>query len=440
MPIASPIIGQNDGDAPSDSQSPMSSPKPPSNGPGDPPQQGRTRDLEQNNDLPSDGPPPDAYSAFSAGERRLLTAVVGFSMLFSPLSANIYFPAIDELQSALGTSAQNINLTITSYLVLQAVAPVLFGDVADSIGRRPVFLVMFAIYIVANLALALQNSFPALLTLRMLQSLGCSATVAISYGVVADVATPAQRGSMLGFAMIATNLGPALAPVIGGVLVDHAGWRWIFWFLLICGVCVLLLVFLLLPETARHIVNNGFSVPSKWRQPFISVVSSVKIPKAAGRKSVPELSQSRPRRFPNPLRSLRILFYRDSSIVVSMSGLFYLIYYCVQASITSIFKALYQLSDTNIGLCYLAIGVGVVLGGLSNGKMMDWNYKRTARSIGHTVDKVRGDDLLKFPIEKARMNSMVFLTLGCAGLLVGYGWVLAHKVVCSRSVCSTPRS
>lgn len=389
---------------------------------------------------PADEPQPveeEAYSAFSTREKHLLTAVVGFSMLFSPLSANIYFPAIDVLQSALHTTVQNINWTITAYLVFQAIAPVLFGDLADSIGRRPVFLSMFTIYIIANLALALQNSFPALLALRMLQSLGCSATVAISYGVVADVATPAERGSMLGFAMIATNLGPALAPVIGGILADHAGWRWIFWFLLICGVFVFLLLFFLLPETARGIVGNGFSVPSAWRQPFISVVTSINIPKAAGRlPPITEPTQVCKLRFPNPLRSLQILFYRDSFIVVAMSGIFYLIYYCIQASITPIFKAVYGLTDTNIGLCYLAIGVGVVLGGLFNGKLMDWNYRRTAKSIGHTVDKVKGDDLSRFPIEKARMKSMISLNLICAALLVGYGWVLAYDVV--RRCLSSP--
>ncbi|CAI7659392.1 unnamed protein product [Penicillium palitans] len=262
----------------------------------------------------------EAYSVFSTREKRLITAVVGFSMLFSPLSANIYFPAVDELQSALHTSAQNMNLTITSYLVFQAISPALFGDMADSIGRRPVFLSMFAIYMVANLALALQNRFSALQVLRMLQSLGCSATVAISYGVVADLATPGERGSMLGFAMVATSLGPALAPVVGRVLVDHAGWRWFFWFLLICGACVFFLVFFLLPETARYIVGNGISLPSRWRQPFISVIINIRTPKAAGHTPILESSKSRGLRFPNPLRSLRILFYKDSFIVISMSG------------------------------------------------------------------------------------------------------------------------
>ncbi|KAK3905374.1 major facilitator superfamily transporter [Staphylotrichum tortipilum] len=160
----------------------------------------------KNAEPPSDSSP--AYSVFTRWERRMMVLLVGFAMLFSPLTANIYFPAMSKLEADLGTSAQLINLTVMSYLVLQAVAPALFGDLADAVGRRPAFLSMFALYSVANLGLALQHSFPALLTLRMMQSLGASATVAVPYGLVADIVTAAERGGVIGASMVATNLGP----------------------------------------------------------------------------------------------------------------------------------------------------------------------------------------------------------------------------------------
>jgi MFS family permease len=100
------------------------------------------------------------------------------------------------------TSAQLINLTVTAYVVLQGIAPALFGELSDKVGRRPVYVVSFGIYVTANVGLALQDRYAALLLLRMLQSLGASATVAIGYGVVADIATPAERGRVLGPAMV----------------------------------------------------------------------------------------------------------------------------------------------------------------------------------------------------------------------------------------------
>ncbi|KAI0521380.1 chloramphenicol resistance protein [Xylaria bambusicola] len=369
----------------------------------------------------------DRYSLFNPGEKKLITAIIGLSMIFSPLTANIYFPGLVLIQEDLNITPELVDLTITSYLIVQGISPVLFGDAADLFGRRPVFIVMFSVYVVANIALALQNSFVALLVLRMVQSLGCSATIAIAYGVIADVSTPAERGSMQGVAITAANVGPVLAPVIGGALVSQAGWHWVFWFLLIAGGVVLIMIVMFLPETARNIVGNGKVLPAKWGQPLVSIIFGIRMPKAS-QTFAAEPPQKRPARMLNPLRSFRILFYKDSFIVLLLSGIFYLIYYCVQASITNKLKEIYGFDESVIGACYLAIGVGVIIGGFVNGKVMNYNYKRQARSIGHQVDKVKGDNLQDFPIEKARTRSMVFLNVAHLATLAAYGWLLQKRV------------
>ncbi|KAI0432792.1 chloramphenicol resistance protein [Xylaria sp. FL1042] len=369
----------------------------------------------------------ECYSIFSSREKKLITAIIGLSMVFSPLTANIYFPGLVQIQKDLHVTSELVDLTITSYLIVQGISPVLFGDAADLFGRRPVFMVMFSVYVVANIALALQDSFVALLILRMLQSLGCSATIAISYGVIADVSTPAERGSMQGIAITAGNVGPVLAPVIGGALMSRAGWHWVFWFLLISGGVVLIMIVFFLPETARNIVGNGKTLPTKWRKPLVSSLFGIQIPKA-GQPSTTESPTKKPTRTLNPLRSFRILFYKDSFLVLLISGVFYLIYYCVQASITNELKEIYGFDEAVIGACYLAIGVGVIIGGFVNGKLMNYNYKRQARDIGHRVDKVSGDNLTKFPIEQARTRSIVFLNVLHLGTLAAYGWLLQKRV------------
>jgi MFS family permease len=87
-----------------------------------------------------------------------------------------------------------INLTITSYMIFQALAPTFFGGLADTMGRRPVYILLFIIYLGANIGLALQRSFAALLILRMLQSTGSSGVIALANGVVADIAHAGERG------------------------------------------------------------------------------------------------------------------------------------------------------------------------------------------------------------------------------------------------------
>jgi MFS family permease len=88
---------------------------------------------------------------------------------------------------------------------------------SDHGGRRPSFLICFSIYIVANIGLALQTNYVALLILRCVQAAGSSATIALSMAVVADIATSAERGSYTGYATAGILIGPAFGPTLGGI-------------------------------------------------------------------------------------------------------------------------------------------------------------------------------------------------------------------------------
>lgn len=94
--------------------------------------------------------------------------------MFSSLCSYIYYPAITAVAADLGVSVSLVNLTITSYLLVAAVAPAFMGDMADQSGRRPIYILMFTLLISANIGIALQKSYSALFVLRMLQSAGSS--------------------------------------------------------------------------------------------------------------------------------------------------------------------------------------------------------------------------------------------------------------------------
>lgn len=143
----------------------------------------------------SSGP---AYSVFSSRQRQFIVFMVACAGFFSPLSANIYFPALNSLSADLKVSNELINLSLTSYMIFQGLAPTVFGDLADMTGRRPTYILGFVIYIGANVGLALQNNYAALLILRCLQSTGSSGTVALGNGVVADIASSGERGRFMG--------------------------------------------------------------------------------------------------------------------------------------------------------------------------------------------------------------------------------------------------
>lgn len=133
-------------------------------------------------------------------------------------------------------------------------------------------------------------------------------------------------------------------------------------------------------------------------------------------------------RMANPSACLRILFWRDTALVLWMSSSPYAVWYCIQTSIPLIYKDTYGFNELQIGLTYLPGATGVILGSYLNGKMMDRNYRVTARSIGRSIDKVSGDDLDDFPIEKARARGSFYLLIVYICALAGYGWVVRRRV------------
>ena len=169
-------------------------------------------------------------SIFTRRHKRLLTSILILAMLASPLTATIYLLLLPLLAVQFNVSIRSINLTITIYVLFQAVSPLLLATASDSFDRRAIYLATYAIYTVASLGLALKrHSYAALLILRVLQSLGAPAVLAVAFGVVADVCPPAKRGAMLGPTQGAAYSAVCFGPVTGGwVSLSSGGSAWVF--------------------------------------------------------------------------------------------------------------------------------------------------------------------------------------------------------------------
>ena len=117
-----------------------------------------------------------SYSSFPKTQKWLIILLATFAATFSPLSSFIFFPAVTALSKSLHVSIARIDLTITSYMIVAGIAPAILGDLADTVGRRPVYLLMMSIYSAADVGLALQKNWAALFVLRMIQSAGSAGT------------------------------------------------------------------------------------------------------------------------------------------------------------------------------------------------------------------------------------------------------------------------
>jgi multidrug resistance protein len=306
---------------------------------------------------------------------------------------------------------------------------------SDQSGRRLSFIVCFLIFICANIGLALQTNYAALLVLRMLQAVGCSASIALTVAVVADLATSAERGKFMGYATAGLLFGPAFGPTIGGVLVQFLGWRSIFWFLAIYA-GVLLVVFVgFFPETCRNVVGNG-SVPARGvSQSVLGHLQQRRLDRArvahggedveAGGEAI--VTAQKKFAFPNPLRTLKILGEKESCIVLLYNGLFFTGMMMTSAVIPDLFNIAYGLDELKIGLCYIALGTGSLISALTMGHVVDWNFARHARLNGIEIAQGKQQDLRLIPIERIRLEVVVPGHVIGTLALIAFGWTIKYE-------------
>ncbi|KAI2472268.1 MFS general substrate transporter [Annulohypoxylon bovei var. microspora] len=373
----------------------------------------------------------ELYSVFSAAQQTYLTYLLGFTMILSTLTATIYFPLIPMLSKQFHVSIQAINLTITVYAVVQAVSPGIFASVADSFGRRPVLLVLVALYALGSLGLALnRDNYAALIALRALQSIGGSAIPTLAYGIAADVVPTAERGRMLGPMLSTCNGISAVGPVIGGaVALGTSGVQWVFWALLIISVLCFLVAGFTLPETARCVVGNG-SKPAVgiWRTWWSLIRSGqTKETDSISGASDPQVTGKEKWRPGIAFASLRILLYKDASAVLWMVALTYSIYYTFQVAIPVIFSEIYSYNELEIGLVFLPGLAGMTIGGMIAGKLVDINYAVVAKKHNFSAEN-NLHDLGEFPIEAARYRNCLAFVVFETILIIGYGWAVYYRV------------
>ena len=296
-------------------------------------------------------------------------------------------------------------------------------------------IVSYIVYIGANIGLALQNSYGALMGLRAVQATGASATVALTMGVLSAIVTPAERGTFLAYARAGVMLAPSIGPILGGVLAQFLGWRSIFWFLVILSGVYIIPYALFVPETNRKIVGNGSIPPQSWmNKSGLDVLRSVKAESDSStddrseipRKDAPIAQKPRRRRFPRPWKSLTIALNKDVALGLYFTSILMAAYYAIISTTPTLFSQIYHYNSLQIGLCYIPSGVAATLAAAINGKTQDWNFRRLAKKHNIPFDKRKDMDLRNFPIERCRILPIIPSLIIMCATCVTYGFGLQY--------------
>ena len=168
----------------------------------------------------------------------------------SQLALTIYLPALPSIAQHFGVPYGTAQLTLSIYLLAFAFAQLAVGPLSDRIGRRPVLLGALAIFVAASIACALAVSIEMLIGARLAQACGACGGVVLGRAIVRDSRSTQEAPRAMGYMASGMALGPALAPLLGGQVLVLFDWRATFWLTAIVGAVVLVLMILILGETA----------------------------------------------------------------------------------------------------------------------------------------------------------------------------------------------
>lgn len=174
-----------------------------------------------------------------------LTVLLVVASLMTPLSLDMYTPAVPHMAEHFNADAGTVNLTLVGYFLFFAVGLLVFGPLSDRCGRRPVLLAGMAAYTAASALCALSFDIWMLVAFRVMQALGAGAVSAVSTAVVKDAFAADKRETVLTVVQVMFVVGPVLAPVVGALVLQVADWRMTFVVLAAIGAacCVFAVLF-----------------------------------------------------------------------------------------------------------------------------------------------------------------------------------------------------
>jgi DHA1 family bicyclomycin/chloramphenicol resistance-like MFS transporter len=181
----------------------------------------------------------------------LLLVLLALLSAFTPLSIDMYLPALPTIVSDLGSTAGDIQLTLSAFMLAFGFGQIFYGPAGDRFGRRWVILSGITVYIATTIGCAFAAEAGQLVLLRFLQGLAACGSVVLARTMVRDLAEREQAARAMSLIMACSSLAPMLAPLIGSQVLALWGWRAIFWVLAGIGVMGFAFAALRLPETLR---------------------------------------------------------------------------------------------------------------------------------------------------------------------------------------------
>ena len=178
-----------------------------------------------------------------------LAALLATLVMLGPFSIDLYLPAFGAIGGEFGVPPVALQATLSAYLFAYAFMMLWHGALSDALGRRPVVLAGLVVYAVATLGCAIAGNIESLLLVRALQGLSAGAGLVVGRAIIRDRYHGSEAQKVMSQITLVFSIAPAVAPVVGGILLNTLGWRSIFWVLFAFTLAVLAWTARSLPAT-----------------------------------------------------------------------------------------------------------------------------------------------------------------------------------------------
>jgi EmrB/QacA subfamily drug resistance transporter len=156
-----------------------------------------------------------------------------------------------------------VSWVVTAYLLASTVTIPLYGKLSDLYGRRNLFVVAIVVFVVGSVLCAASQTMIELVVARGIQGLGAGGLIPLAIATIGDLYSPRERGRIQGYTAGLFGFTSVAGPLLGGLLTDHATWRWIF------------LINIPVGALALGVVLVAMKIPRSSRQPRIDVMGSL---------------------------------------------------------------------------------------------------------------------------------------------------------------------
>ena len=175
--------------------------------------------------------------------------VLGLLACVGPFAVDLYLPALPQIADDLGTTIAAAQFTFTAYFLAFGVAQLVYGPLADWVGRKPPIYAGLVIFIAGSAVCAFAPDILWLTVGRFIQALGAASVMVIPRAVIRDLHTGADATRLMALIMLVISISPMLAPLTGSAIIAVGSWRLIFLALAGAAIVAMALTAFQLPET-----------------------------------------------------------------------------------------------------------------------------------------------------------------------------------------------